>query len=89
MTAGQRWRLRRNAVIWVAAEAGLSHRWLAAVFDLPHSRIGSICGEMRALRDSRSAGGPDGSGGRAAPKQAIPARRRVEGGPADPRWPPL
>jgi hypothetical protein len=31
---GQRWRLRRNAVIYIAARSGLPHQYLSDVFDL-------------------------------------------------------
>jgi hypothetical protein len=39
---GQRWRFHRDIVIYVAARAGLTHRHLSEVFDLPRSRISRI-----------------------------------------------
>lgn len=46
-TAGQKWRFRRNVVIYTAWKAGLSYRFLADVFDLPQSRIGTIIKEFK------------------------------------------
>jgi hypothetical protein len=46
-TVGQRWRFRRNLVIYVANRQGLSQRLLADVFDLPRSRIAEIISEFR------------------------------------------
>lgn len=48
-SAGQRWRFRRNLVIFGASQIGFSQRVLADVFDLPHSRIASIIKEFRAI----------------------------------------
>jgi hypothetical protein len=39
---GQRWRFRRNVVIYVAARGGLPHQYLSDVFDLARSRISTI-----------------------------------------------
>lgn len=47
MTPGQRWRLRRDMVIYLAFIQGASHRMLADVFDLPHSRISAIVKNMK------------------------------------------
>jgi hypothetical protein len=41
-TPGQRWRFRRNLVIYVAHRQGFSQVVLADVFDLPRSRIAEI-----------------------------------------------
>lgn len=41
-TAGQRWRFRRDLVIYIASQNGASQRLLGDVFDLPHSRIAAI-----------------------------------------------
>lgn len=46
-SVGRRWRFRRNLVITLAAKNGASHRLLADVFDLPHSRIAAIVKEFR------------------------------------------
>lgn len=46
-TVGQRWKLRRNLVIYIASQHGASQRMLADVFDLPHSRIAAILKELR------------------------------------------
>ena len=46
-TVGQRWKLRRNLVIYIASQHGASQRLLADVFDLPHSRIAAILKELR------------------------------------------
>jgi len=45
---GRRWKLRRNMVIFIASQNGVSQRMLADVFDLPHSRIAAIVKEFRA-----------------------------------------
>lgn len=47
-STGRRWRFRRNLVIFIASQHGASHRLLADVFDLPHSRIAAIIKELRA-----------------------------------------
>lgn len=47
MTPGQKWRYRRNVVICLAHEHGLSQRFLADVFDLPRSRVGAIVDEFK------------------------------------------
>ena len=47
MTTGQRWKFRRNLVIYIANQHGASQRMLADVFDLPHSRIAAILKELR------------------------------------------
>ena len=49
-TNGQRWRFRRNLVIYLASRNGLSHRLLSDVFDLPKSRIAAIIKEFGGLR---------------------------------------
>lgn len=46
-TDGQRRRLCRNLAIAAGAEAGLSQRELARIFDLPRSRVGEILKEMK------------------------------------------
>jgi hypothetical protein len=46
-SVGRRWKFRRNLVIFVASQNGLSQRLLADVFDLPHSRIAAIIKEFR------------------------------------------
>ena len=48
-TNGQRWRFRRNLVIYLAHRNGLSQRLLADVFDLPKSRIAAIIKEFGGL----------------------------------------
>jgi hypothetical protein len=48
-TPGQRWRFRRNLVIYIAARSGLSQRLLADVFDLRRSRIGEIIDDFEDL----------------------------------------
>jgi len=48
-TEGQRWRLRRNLVIAIAARAGIPQRHIADVFDLPRSRIAAIVAEIASL----------------------------------------
>lgn len=47
-SVGQRWKFRRNLVIFIASRNGASQRLLADVFDLPHSRIAAIVKEFRA-----------------------------------------
>lgn len=47
LSVGQRWKLRRNLVIYIANQHGASQRMLADVFDLPHSRIAAILKELR------------------------------------------
>jgi chromosome segregation and condensation protein ScpB len=44
---GRRWKFRRNLVIFIASQNGVSQRLLADVFDLPHSRIAAIIKEFR------------------------------------------
>ena len=52
LTVGQRWRLRRNLVIYCAfTQSGFSQRLLADVFDLPRSRIAAIIAEVELLSD--------------------------------------
>lgn len=46
---GQKWRFRRNLVIYLAWKAGVSQRTLADVFLLAHSRIGAILDDVKAL----------------------------------------
>ena len=46
-TVGRRWKFRRNLVIFIASQNGVSQRLLADVFDLPHSRIAAIIKEFR------------------------------------------
>ena len=41
-TVLQRWRFRRNLVIYAAHRAGFTQRDLADVFDLPQSQISTI-----------------------------------------------
>ena len=45
-SVGKRWRFRRNLVIYVAHQKGLSQRLLADVFDLPRSTIAGIVKEF-------------------------------------------
>lgn len=52
MTVGQRWRLRRDIVIFIASRQGVSQRMLADVFDLPRSRIAAILKLMEARGDA-------------------------------------
>jgi hypothetical protein len=47
LSPAQRWRLRRDVVIFIAWSHGASMRILADVFDLPHSRISIICKAIR------------------------------------------
>ncbi len=51
-SAGRRWKFRRNLVIYIASQHGASHRILADVFDLPHSRIAAIIKELRTRHGS-------------------------------------
>ena len=47
VSAGRRWRFRRDLVIYLAHRRnGLSQRFLADVFDLPRSRIAVIVRNM-------------------------------------------
>ena len=46
-SVGRRWKFRRNLVIYIASQNGVSQRMLADVFDLPHSRIAAIIRELR------------------------------------------
>lgn len=46
-SVGRRWKFRRNLVIYIASQQGVSQRLLADVFDLPHSRIAAIIKEFR------------------------------------------
>ena len=46
-SVGQRWKFRRNLVIYIANQHGASQRMLADVFDLPHSRIAAILKDLR------------------------------------------
>jgi uncharacterized protein (DUF433 family) len=45
-SAGQRWRFRRNVVIYVAHQGGLSDRLLADVFDLTTEQVQTILAEL-------------------------------------------
>ncbi len=47
-SVGRRWKFRRNLVIVIASQNGVSQRLLADVFDLPHSRIAAIIKEFRS-----------------------------------------
>ena len=47
MTPGQRYRFRRNLVIYTSWKSGFSQRYLADVFLLPRSRIAAIVKEIR------------------------------------------
>jgi hypothetical protein len=47
-TSAKAWRSRRDCVIYIAARAGISQRWLADVFDLPRSRIAVIIKQVGA-----------------------------------------
>lgn len=51
-TAGQRWRYRRNLVIYVAYRNGVSQRLLADVFDIPRSHISTILKNVRSYDPS-------------------------------------
>jgi hypothetical protein len=46
---GQKWRFRRNLVIYLAWKAGVSEQTLADVFLLARSRIGAILDDVKAL----------------------------------------
>lgn len=46
-TAGKRWKFRRNLVIYIATKGGMTQRFMADVFDLPHSRIAAIVKEFK------------------------------------------
>lgn len=48
LTTGDRWRTRRNLVIFVAAEAGFSLRFLGDVYDLSRAQVRTIVEELRA-----------------------------------------
>jgi|GEM_PF-6935403 len=45
-TVSQRWKFRRALVMYYAHRVGCSHRFLADVFDLPHSRVSGILSEF-------------------------------------------
>ena len=47
---GRRWRFRRDLVIYVSSQSGVSQRMLAEVFDLPRSRIAAIIKGFGGLR---------------------------------------
>jgi hypothetical protein len=53
-TPGQRWRFRRNLVIFVAHREGFSKKMLADVFDLPRSRIAEIIKEISLYENSEA-----------------------------------
>lgn len=53
-TPAQRWRFRRDVVIYVAHQAGISQRVLADVFDLPRSRIAVVIAQIAELKEERS-----------------------------------
>lgn len=58
MTPLQRWRKRRDAVIYHAWRGGFSQRCLADVFDLPRSRIATIAARVgTAVGSDRGAEG--------------------------------
>ncbi len=57
-SVGKRWRFRRNLVIYVAHQKGLSQRLLADVFDLPRSSIAGIVKEF-AKYEGTSADPPE------------------------------
>lgn len=42
MTVGQRWRLRRDLVVVVAAREGLPQSWIADAMDLSEQRVSQI-----------------------------------------------
>ena len=46
-TVGQAWKHKRNIMICIAYGAGCSQRFIAEVFDLPHSRVHAILDEYR------------------------------------------
>jgi hypothetical protein len=48
-SVGQRWRFRRDVVIYVASRSGISQRSLAEVFDLGRSRIAKILEEFSRI----------------------------------------
>jgi hypothetical protein len=54
-TPGQRWRFRRNLVMYAAHRAGFSQRMLADVFDLPRSHVHEILGHMDAIAHRETA----------------------------------
>jgi hypothetical protein len=43
LTVQERWRLRRNLVIAVAAREGLPQSWIADALDLSEQRVSQIC----------------------------------------------
>jgi hypothetical protein len=46
---GRRWRFRRDMVIYISSQSGVSQRMLAEVFDLPRSRIAAIIKDFGGL----------------------------------------
>lgn len=82
MTAGQRWRFRRNLVIWVAhRRGGVSQRVLADVFDLARSRVKAILDEFDGLAERRESCGGDDDGWCGRPRLSRPRRVRKAAGP--------
>jgi hypothetical protein len=57
MTVTQRWRFRRNVVIFVAHRNGVSQRALADVFGMARSRVQAILAEMTAKGTAWKAAG--------------------------------
>jgi hypothetical protein len=50
----QRWRFRRNLVIYFLHKQGLTQRFIGDVFDMPHSTIGLVIREMAVFEASQS-----------------------------------
>lgn len=75
LTAAQRWRLRRNLVIFAAHRGGISQRVLADVFCLARSRVAAILREVDVLARSRQGGEDDMSDGANA-FRPVPPRKR-------------
>ncbi len=86
-TPGQRWRARRNWVIYLAGQHGFPQRFLADVFDLPHSGIAAILKEQRTKHGdpivTASSQAEEAPGG-----VTTPAAEQVPGGRSWRRSPP-
>ena len=54
MTVGQRWRCRRDHVLYVVWRAGVPQRLLADVFDLAPSRVAGIIARVRRQLEAKS-----------------------------------
>lgn len=79
MTPGQRWRFRRNLVLWACVRrGGLSKRWVAEAFDLSRWRVDEILAEFDRLAESRAGGG--GESGRDEVGRSCSGLTRLPGG---------